>query len=248
MKSDLTIYRLTGDATPPAWKLATRHTHRKPLLQYDEEKDESRALRYATNQRSFYEDEQKGEVVLAQVWFDEGQLTIQKTNPTLRKFMEIHPDNVANGGSKFYKEDKSAVAKSQEEQLDRAFEAETLARSISFDKMVAIHRSAVGETKSSQAESSEIKRDIKVWAKNDPEWFLQQVDSEEVESNNDIERILEAKLIQLRATGVFWQLDDNKKRMISIPHGKTPREAVEDYFHDGGEGTEAYKLLLSMID
>ena len=53
-------YKLLGDTAPLSYMLASRHTRRFPLLWFDEEKGENRALRYARNQKSPFEDEQDG--------------------------------------------------------------------------------------------------------------------------------------------------------------------------------------------
>ena len=44
--------------------LPTSNSRRSPLLWFDEERGENRALRYASNQKSPFEDEQDGNVVL----------------------------------------------------------------------------------------------------------------------------------------------------------------------------------------
>lgn len=243
----VTIYSLSGGATPLSWKLPTRHTHRKPLLQYDEEKDESRALRYASNQRSFYEDEQKGEVILKHIFFDDGELKIPQNNPTLRKFMEIHPDNEANGGNKFFKVDPQAIAKANAELLDNRFEAMKLVRELSFDEQKSVMRTVIGD-RVDHMESSALVNDIKLLAQNEPDHFLSLVDDPEVETNNDIARIVESKMIQIRKTGVFWSTDEKKTRMLEIPYGEDPMVVLENFFMYDKEGLKIYKELLDKLD
>ena len=53
------VYRLKRDAAPLSYMLSTKHTKRKALLYFDEETGVNRALRYARNQKSIFEDEQE---------------------------------------------------------------------------------------------------------------------------------------------------------------------------------------------
>jgi len=243
----VTVYSLSGDSTPLSWKLPTRHTHRKSLLHYDEKKDESRALRYASNQRSFYEDEQKGEVVLEHVFFDDGELKVPQNNPLLRKFLAIHPDNVANGGSKFYLVDPVANAKAAEEMLDMRFEAMSLARQLPYKQIEAVMREVKGDI-IDRMESAEIKRDLKYLAQNDPEYFLSLVDSPEVDTNDDIARIIDARYIQVRKNGIFWNTDGKKNRMVEVPFETDPMLTLEHFFMYDKEGLEIYKDFLDRLN
>ncbi len=52
--------------------LASRNSRRFPLLWFDEEKGEQRALRYARNQQSPFEDEQDGNAILEPIVFEDG--------------------------------------------------------------------------------------------------------------------------------------------------------------------------------
>ena len=56
-------YKLTRDAAPLSFMLASRHTKRYPLLWFDEETGQNRALRYSRNQKTVFEDEQDGKLI-----------------------------------------------------------------------------------------------------------------------------------------------------------------------------------------
>ena len=86
-------YKLTRDIAPLAYMLPTRHTNRFPLLDFDEETGQNRALRYARNQKSIYEDEQDGNVILEPIVFEDGFLHVPKNNQVLQKFLAVHPLN-----------------------------------------------------------------------------------------------------------------------------------------------------------
>ena len=66
------IYILKTKTTPLSFMLASRNTGRHPLMHFDEEKQVNRALRYARNQKSPFEDEQDDNAILEPVVFEDG--------------------------------------------------------------------------------------------------------------------------------------------------------------------------------
>ena len=86
-------YKLKRDAAPLSFMLASRHTKRYPLLWFDENTGENRALRYSRNQKSVFEDEQDGNAILEPIIFEDGFLNVPKNNQVLQKFLTLHPQN-----------------------------------------------------------------------------------------------------------------------------------------------------------
>ena len=74
------FYRLKREAAPLSYMLPTRNTRRSPLLHFDTNTGQNRALRYARNQKSPYEDEQDGNVILEPIVFEDGMLRVGKEN------------------------------------------------------------------------------------------------------------------------------------------------------------------------
>jgi hypothetical protein len=81
------IYVLKASTTPLSFMLSSRNTRRYPLLHFDEEKGVNRPLRYARNQKTPFEDEQDDNAILEPVVFEDGYLTVPKTNPVLQWFL-----------------------------------------------------------------------------------------------------------------------------------------------------------------
>ena len=48
-----------NNAEPLTWTIPSKHTQRYPLVWFDKEKGYERELRYATNQKSIFVDEQE---------------------------------------------------------------------------------------------------------------------------------------------------------------------------------------------
>ena len=86
--------------------IPARNSRRSPLMYFDEDKGVNRALRYARNQKSPFEDEQDGNAILEPIVFEDGFLFVPKTNPVLQQFLSLHPSN----GHLFMEVDKEVDA------------------------------------------------------------------------------------------------------------------------------------------
>ena len=84
-------YRLMRDAAPLSFMLPVRNSRRSPLLHFDEDKGINRALRYAVNQKSPFEDEQDGNAIVEPIIFEDGFLRVSRTNQVLQEFLALSP-------------------------------------------------------------------------------------------------------------------------------------------------------------
>ena len=85
---DRTYYIATGKS-PLIYVINSKHSRRKPLLYFDKESGYQRELRYATNQRSPFVDEQKGESTLGRIIFKNGTLTVKKEDVSLQRLKTL---------------------------------------------------------------------------------------------------------------------------------------------------------------
>ena len=83
------IFVLTSDTTPLTYVLPSRNTRRFALLHFDGKTN--RALRYARNQKSVFEDEQDDNAIVEPVIFEDGVLMVPANNPLLSQFLDFHP-------------------------------------------------------------------------------------------------------------------------------------------------------------
>ena len=90
----------------------------KGVTIYDEEKDTVREIRFCPNEPSIFVDEQSEKALKQSVIFREGRLFVRKDQPNLKAFLDIHPENKANGGKLFSVIDKK---KDAEETLNKEF-------------------------------------------------------------------------------------------------------------------------------
>ena len=249
MKSNSKVYRLTGGKTPLTCMIATKHSRSKELTWLDEEKKENRALRYATNQSSIFQDEQDGQARLGHIVFIDGTLVVENIKMTLHKFLEYHPLNVKNGGTLFYEMNHEAEAKKEVEAMDLDFEAQKLSRELSMKELESVMR-YIAPDRVDKMYADEIKRDVRVFAKRYPAEFLDMFDNVEVETDNTIDNIIDAKLITFRKKNseVWYNLENNKKLLFRVPFGENHVDALTDYFHNDKEGVKKYNELVSMLE
>jgi hypothetical protein len=249
MKSNSKVYRLTGGKTPLTCMIATKHSRSKELTWLDKEKKENRALRYATNQSSIFQDEQDGQARLGHIVFIDGTLVVDNRKMTLQKFLDYHPDNVKNGGTLFYEMNHEAEAKKEVEAMDLDFEAQKLSRELSMKELESVMR-YIAPDRVDKMYADEIKRDVRVFAKRYPAEFLDMFDNVEVETDNTIANIIDAKLITFRKKNseVWYNLENNKKLLFRVPFGENHVDALTDYFHNDKEGVKKYNELVSLLE
>lgn len=189
------VYVLKSEETPLLYFLNNRHTEYNDLQYFDEETQTLRALRYCTNQRSVFEDEQTGNVVLGQIQFENGKLIVPKSNPTLQKFLELTPAN----GIKFYEFDPEEIAILEIDKLDLEFDAQSTARGLSIDKLedIALSIPTIGN-KALKMNSTELKRDVLLYAKHEPLNFLNLATNEDTTLSGSVVWALDNGVLTFR--------------------------------------------------
>ena len=240
------VFVLTNDRAPLSYYIASRDTKRSRLLFTDPDTGRNRAMRYARNQESPFIDEQDDTAILEPIVFEEGFLKVPKTNKSLQDFLAIHPGNVANGGNDFYEHDPEAEAQRRMEYLDLRTDAIIAAKTLDFNKTMAIARTFL-KGNIDKMSSSEIKYDVLLFAENNPEEFLSAIDDPDMDLNNIAARAMKEGMVSLRGgKDIFYNLKDNKKKILTIPHGMKPEDAFASWLHSD-EGTEFYQILSNMF-
>jgi len=232
-------YKLIGDEAPLSFMLASRNTRRFPLLWFDEEKGENRALRYAKNQNSPFEDEQDGNAILEPVIFEDGFLTVTKSNQSLQKFLALHPAN----GVKYNVIDEVKEAAEVVEDLNIQVDALIAARELTIDQVEAITRVAFGIDPSSVT-STELRRDILLFAQGKPQSFLDILGDATLMIDSVVQSFFDKGILSYRnkKKDVYFNTPTNKKRMITIPFGEDPLYVVSSYLQSD-DGLEVLEFL-----
>jgi hypothetical protein len=247
MARDVKVYRLSNGRTPLSLLLANRHTHRKQLLWYDE-KEGNRPIKFATNQRSIFEDEQDGHAIVGTIEFKDGALTCDpRRDATLIKFLEHHPDNVKNGGNVFFQMDHEKEAQKLIDLLDLEYEANNLARSLDIEDIEKVGYMIFGN-KVRNLKTAELKRDVFIYARNNPSDFLDMFENPDANKLAVIEKALAEKYISFRKekTELFWNLKDDKSMIMRVKKGSEPMDEVAKFLSTN-QGMEVFQLLESLV-
>lgn len=236
------VYRLKI-GNPLSYTLASRNHPRYPLMWFDEKNNVNRALRYATNQRSPFEDEQDGNAIVEPIIFEDGFLRVPKQNPALQLFLHYHPLN----GLIFSEVDKEKDAVAEVEDLNLEIEALIEARQLSLDQIETLTRVMFGKDPSTVS-TAELKRDILVFAKNDPAEFLAILNDPELKFQAKVRLFFENKMLILRngEKEVWYNTATNKKKMLSVPYGEDPYE-ISAHFLQSDEGIDSLKMLEALL-
>lgn len=231
-------YRLLN-GSPLSYVLPSRNNPRYPLMWYDEKNNVNRALRYATNQKSPFEDEQDGNAILEPIVFEDGLLTVPKNNPALQQFLHYHPLN----GKVFTEVDKEKDASAEVQDLNVEVDALIEARQLSIDQIEMVSRVIFGKDPSTIS-TAELRRDILVFAKNNPRDFLDIINDPELKFQAKVRMFFENNLLILKNNNkeVWFNTQTNKKKMMTIPFGDEPHDAAASYLQSD-EGLDSLKML-----
>lgn len=238
------VYKLTRNAAPLSFMLATRHTRRFPLLWVDPETGINRELRYARNQASPFVDEQDGNAIIEPVVFEDGFLRVPKSNQVLQKFLDVHPHN----GIKFKELDNAKDAQEIVENINIELDAMIEARSLSIAQLETLTR-VLFQKDPSRISTDEMKRDILVYAKREPQEFMSVVNDPVLKLQATVHKLFEQGLIKYRNKNkeVWFATKTNKTRLCTIPFGEDPIYIVSSYFQTD-DGVEALKVLENLME
>ena len=231
-------YHLLNGQSPLTTRINSKHSSRKPLMWFDEEKQYNRELRYATNMKSPFMDEQKGTATLGHIVFHNGVLMVPRDKQALQKLLSLYHPNK----NKVYSERDEVVEASNElDNLELQVEAMAMAMNMDVDKAEAILRVELGSAVSKMS-SKELKRDLLLFAKSDPVLFLDLVNDENVELRNFGIRATEMGIISLAQDQRTFTWASNGRKLMNVPFDENPYSAMAAWFKTD-EGVEVYKSI-----
>lgn len=231
-------YYLIGNKQPIIATIPGKHTEKRSLLWFDQEKGYQRELRYATNQRSPFVDEQEGPVTLEHIVFRNGTLTVPAAKQNLQKLLSLyHPLK-----DKLYSEfDAVKVAEYDLDDIELEIEALNLAKELDIDILEAILRVDQG-SKVKNMTSKEIKRDALIYAKRNPGLFLELATDENVQLRNLGVKAVEQGFIKLSQDQRYFTWGSTDRKLFTIPFDENPYSALAAWFKTD-EGVEVYQNL-----
>lgn len=234
-------YKLTRDAAPLSYMLPSHHSRRFPLLHFDQETGVNRPLRYATNQKSPFEDEQDGNAILEPIIFEDGFLFVRKENQVLQQFLHFHPQN----GSIFVEVDKAKEAAEELDYVEMEISALIEANNLTLEKRVSLARVLLGSSVDKMS-SPEIKRDILLFAKNNPIEFLEALDDPMIEIEDNVSQFVSNGFLEIKDKAVMMRTGKKSVRLMGLPFGEEPLYVIAS-FMQSDEGLPTYKALLKRL-
>jgi len=224
------VYNLKGNKTPISYMLKSSNVY-----WFDEEKGFERELKYCENQRTPFVDEMKGDQRLAHVIFRNGTLFVEKEKTVLQKLLSLyHPHR-----EKIYSEYKPVEeAASDIEILELEADAILAARDMDVDMAEAIMRAERG-SEVSRMSSKELKRDLLIFARNNPNLFLELATDENVQLRNFGIRATEMGLLKLSSDQRTFTWGSNNRKLMNVPFDEHPYTALAHWFKTD-EGMEIY--------
>ena len=208
------------------------------IFWFDEEKGYERELKYTSNQRTPFVDEMKGDQRLEHIIFENGQLYVPKNKTVLQKLLSLyhpHKDSV------FFEHKPKEIAKNEVEVLELEVDALMAARNLDIDTAEAVMRVEMG-SKVSNMSSKELRRDLLLYAKKNPELFLELVSDENVMLRNFGIKAVEAGMLKMSSDRRSFLWASNDRKLMTIPFEEHPYSALAAWFKTD-EGMEIYSNI-----
>jgi hypothetical protein len=231
-------YFLKGKKSPLTHTINSRHTAKHPLLWFNDKTNEQHEIRYATNQTSPLKSEQKGEATLGHITFKEGNLFVPKEKQNLQKLLSLyHPAK-----DRLYVEYNPIFeAEDQLDILDMQIDALNAARDMDVDFAEAILRVELGSAVTKMS-SKELKRDLLLFARNNPRLFIELANDDNVQLRNFAIRASEAGIIILSQDQRTFMWGANNRKLMNVPFDENPYSAFAAFLKTD-EGVEIYKSI-----
>jgi len=233
------LYELTGNKKPLVFTVPSMHHANKPLLWFDEEKGYNRELRYATNQRSCFVDEQDGNATLGRIVLRNGVLHVPKENIVLQKLLSLYHPFTKSGIIKEYAPEQ--IATSEVEMIEIELEAMNLARELDIEELEAIMRAEMG-SEVSKMSSKELKRDALVFARRNPVLFLELANDDNIHLRNIGIKATEMGIIRLSQDQRTFTYGEGNRKLMTVPFDEHPYSALAAFFKTD-EGMEVLNAI-----
>ena len=227
------MYKLTGDKQPLSHWFKSRG-----LYYFDEELGYEREIMYSENQKTVFVDEMKGQVVRGRIIFRNGILSVPKNKVTLQKMLSIYHPQAGNSWVEV-SEKKQAVE--DLEDINIEIDALIAARQMDIDMAEAIMRVELG-SKVTEMSSKELKRDLLLFAKNNPELFLELAEDDNVHLRNIGIKANEMGILKLSGDQRTFMWGSTDRKVMNVPFDEHPYSALAAYFKTD-EGMEILKTI-----
>ena len=220
------------------YKPVSRSIKAANIYYFDEKKGFERELKYCKNQQTCFVDEMKGDQRLSHIIFRNGVLFVPKNETVLQILLSLyhpHKDKI------YYEHKPSKIAEQQIDMLEMEADAIVAARQIDIDMAEAVMRTEIGSQVTTMS-SSELKRDLLLYAKRSPRLFLDLVKDENVMLRNFGIRATEMGILKLSSDQRTFTWASNKRKLLNVPFDEHPYSALAAWFKTD-EGMEIHSNI-----
>ena len=227
------VYNLTKGQKPLSYMVRSSN-----IYYFDKEKGYERELKYCENQQTCFVDEMKGDQRLSHIIFRSGSLFVPKEKVVLQKLLSLyHPHK-----DKLFSEYKPIQeAASEIEILEMEADAIVIARDMEIEMAEAIMRVEKG-SEVSKMSSKELKRDLLVFARNNPALFLELAADDNVQLRNFGIKAVELGILKLSSDQRNFLWGSNDRPVMTVPFDEHPYTALAHWFKTD-EGMEIYSNI-----
>jgi len=223
------IYVLSDDSKPLSFNLPTRNKGGSPLLYINRETSESHALFLSLEQSSFFKDKHKGDSKVHHLHMKDGMLSTTADDIKIQKFLEIHPQNAKNAkdGIGLFKEyNPSEEANKVLAKEDLLFDAQKLAREISFPKQKAVARLMCEDFKDNWS-PAELKQSLFAKVKGSPEKFIKLANDHKLELKDIAKTAVDRGLLKWKE-GRFY--NESGDVLVEVPKNHDEYDSIAEFF------------------
>jgi len=228
-------YYLSSLASPLSYSIKAAG-----IYYFDEELGYERELKYTSNQKTPFVDEfpEGSQARLEHIVFRNGKLHVPRNKQTLQKLLSLyHPHN----GRLFKEHNPVKKAASQIDMLELEIDALNAAKNLDIDMAEAVLRVEIG-SKVSEMSSKELKRDLLLYAKKNPNLFLELVNDENVQLRNFGIKATEMGILKLSSDQRTFSWGSNDRKLCTVPFDEHPYSALAAWFKTD-EGMEIYSNI-----
>jgi hypothetical protein len=175
---------------------------------------------------------------MGRIIFRNGKLSVKKEDVALQKLLSLyHPDL-----GLIYEEYKpQQVATNEVEWIEFELQALNMAKGLSLEEAEAILRVEVGEQVNTLS-SSELKRDVLIFARKNPQLFLELATDDNTQLRNFGIKAVEAGILNLSQDQRTFTYGGNGRKVMTVPFDEHPYSALSAFFKTD-EGMEIYKAI-----
>jgi len=226
-------YVLKNGMSPLTYKIKSSN-----IIWFDEKEGVNKEIRYATNQKSLFVDEQDGFAKLEHIIFADGTLYVPRNKPLLQQLLSVyHPGK----DIKYEEIDFVKEAVDEIDLIELELEALKLVQELDIEHLEAVLRTEIGSEVTSMS-SKEIKRDCYMFARNEPKLFIEVANDEDIKLRNLANRCVEAGIVKLTDDNTVFKWVTNSKKIMTVPFDEHPYAAFARFLKTD-EGVDVMKAI-----